>query len=278
MISNRLTIAALAFVTFPTTFTAFSQTAPTTPKKPATTTTGTTHTTPTHTAASATPACVKLPEVSPKIPALPPGAPCAKPLYTISTVPTVKLAYVSPLESPDLSEALGIESTSFSLLYVDTKIGTGPLAAPHKFYTIHYTGYLTDGTKFDSSVDRGEPITIEYGQHQVIPGWDTGFDGMHIGGKRRLFIPYQLAYGATAHGPIPARSELIFDVELVGQSDTPPAPKPAPAKPAEPAANPATAPVNPATTPAKPATDPTKPAAEPAKPDSAPQTPPNPNQ
>jgi peptidylprolyl isomerase len=265
MISNRLTLAALAVFTIPASFTAFSQTAPTTPKKPATTATGTTHTTPTRTAAtSATPACIKLPEVSPKIPALPAGAPCAKPLYTIATVPTVKLAYVSPLEAPNLAEALGLETTSFSLIYVDTKIGTGPLALPHKFYSIHYTGYLTDGTKFDSSVDRGEPITIEYGQHQVIPGWDTGFDGMHIGGKRRLFIPYQLAYGATAHGPIPARSELIFDVELVGQSDTPPAPKPAPAKPAEPAANPATAPAEPA-----------KPATEPAKPESAPQTPPN---
>lgn len=142
---------------------------------------------------------------------------------------------------------------------------------PHKFYSIHYTGYLADGTKFDSSFDHpgAEPITIEYGQHQVIPGWDTGFDGMHVGGKRRLFIPYQLAYGATAKGPIPARSELIFDVELVSQSDTPPAPKAPPTKPA--------APVNPAAAPAKPTTDPTKPAAEPAKPDSAPQTPPNPN-
>jgi peptidylprolyl isomerase len=260
MISNRLTIAALAL----STFTAFSQTTPpTTPKKPATTATpATTHTTPAHTAAaSATPACVKIPDISPKIPALPPGAPCPKPLYTISTIPTVKLSYVSPLEGPGLSDALGIETTSFSLIYVDTKIGTGPAALPHKFYSIHYTGYLTDGTKFDSSVDRGEPITIEYGQHQVIPGWDTGFDGMHIGGKRRLFIPYQLAYGAAAHGPIPARSELIFDVELVSQSDTPPAPKLPPTPPQ----------------PAKPATEPAQPSAEPAKPDSAPQTPPSTN-
>ncbi len=139
---------------------------------------------------------------------------------------------------------------------------------PHKFYTIHYTGYLTDGTKFDSSVDRGEPLTIEYGEHQVIPGWDTGFDGMHIGGKRRLFIPYQLAYGASARGPIPARSELIFDVELLSQSDTDPRPKTPPAPPAKPAE-----PAKPATDSAKPAANP---AAEPAKPESAPQTPPNP--
>jgi peptidylprolyl isomerase len=265
MISNRLTLAALALFTV----TASSQTATTTPKKPATTTTTHSATTPaatTHAAtptAAAAPACSKLPELSPKIPALPPGSPCAKPLYTITTVPAVRLDYISPLENPGLREALGLEPTSFSLDYIDTKIGTGPLAAPHKFYTIHYTGYLIDGTKFDSSVDRGDPITIEYGKHQVIPGWDTGFDGMHVGGKRRLFIPYQLAYGAAGQGPIPARSELVFDVELVGQSDTPPAPKtPAPTKPADSA---------------KPAADPTKPAAEPAKPESAPPTPPNPN-
>jgi peptidylprolyl isomerase len=261
MIFYRLTLSALALATV----TASSQTPTTTPKKPATaTTTATSHTPTTHPAAAG--ACIKIPEISPKIPALPPGAPCPKALYTISTVPTVKLDYVSPLESPNLRETLGLEGSSFSLIYVDTKIGTGPLALPHKWYTIHYTGYLTDGTKFDSSVDRGEPLPVQYGEHQVIPGWDTGFDGMHIGGKRRLFIPYQLAYGATARGPIPARSELIFDVELISQSDTAPAPKmppPPPAKPAEPA---------------KPATEPAKPAAEPAKPaDSTPQPPPNPN-
>ena len=259
MIFYRLTLAALALATI----SASSQTPTTTPKKPATATTAaTSHTPTTHPAAAA--ACIKIPDISPKIPALPPGAPCPKALYTISTVPTVKLAYVSPLESSNLTETLGIESSSFSLIYVDTKIGTGPLAMPHKFYTIHYTGYLTDGTKFDSSVDRGEPLTVEYGEHQVIPGWDTGFDGMHIGGKRRLYIPYQLAYGANARGPIPARSELIFDVELLSQSDTAPAPKAPPAPPAKPA-----------TDPTKPATEPTKPAAEPAKPESAPQTPPN---
>jgi peptidylprolyl isomerase len=210
---------------------------------------------------SATAACSKLPPLSPKIPALPPGTPCAKPLYTIVSEPSVKLQYVSPLEGPGLRETLGLEPTSFSLDYVDTKIGTGELAAPHKWYTIHYSGYLTDGTKFDSSIDRGQPFSIAYGQHQVIPGWDTGFDGMRIGGKRRLFIPFQLAYGTTAHGPIPARSELIFDVELISQSDEKPEPKTAPAPtssttPAKPATPPAD-PTKPATVP--PPTDPTKP-------------------
>ena len=194
-------------------------------------------------------ACVKEPEMSPKIPALAAGAPCAKHLYTITTVPAVKLENVSPMEGPTLKEDLGIEASSFSLDYIDTKIGTGAIAGEHKFYSIHYTGYLLDGTKFDSSVDRGEPINVAYGQHQVIPGWDTGFAGMHVGGKRRLIIPYQLAYGATAHGPIPAKSMLVFDVELVGISDTPPAPKPAPAPSAAPAATPPPA-AAPATPPA----------------------------
>lgn len=204
-------------------------------------------------------ACVKLPEMSPKIPALSAGVPCAKHLYTITTTPSVKLENVSPLESPTLKADLGIESTSFSLDYIDTKIGTGELAGAHSFYSIHYTGYLLDGTKFDSSLDRGEPLSVAYGQHQVIPGWDTGLAGMRVGGKRRLIIPYQLAYGATAHGPIPAKSTLVFDIELLGISETPPPAKP---KPAAAPAGAAPAAAQPNATP-KPATAPA-PAAPPA--------------
>jgi peptidylprolyl isomerase len=185
--------------------------------------------------------CATLPELSPKIPALTAGLPCAKPLYTITIEPSAKLTNVSPFEGPELRQTLGLESTSFSLNYIDTQVGTGELAAPHKWYTVHYTGYLLDGTKFDSSVDRGEPISIAYGQHQVIPGWDTGFDGMRVGGKRRLFIPYQLAYGNNGKPPIPPKAELVFDVELVSQSDEKPAPK-APAAPAADAAQPASTP------------------------------------
>jgi len=209
-------------------------------------------------AAAAKPATCStdIPQLSPKIPALPAGSPCPKPLYTLTSTPGVKLSYVAPFVSPTLAESLGLESSSFSLSYVDTKIGTGPLAQPHMWYTIHYTGYLTDGTKFDSSVDRGEPISINYGQHMVIPGWDTGFDGMHVGGKRRLFIPYQLAYGPTAHGPIPAKSELVFDVELVSQSATQPAPKAPPAPTAKPTE---TKPAAPETTPPPASTEPATP-------------------
>lgn len=219
-------------------------------------------------------ACVKPPELSSKVPALPTGTPCAKVLYTISSVPNVHLDYISPLEPPALADALGVVPTSFSLEYIDVKIGTGELASLHKYYSINYTGYLLDGTKFDSSFDRNEPITIPYGEHKVIPGWDTGFAGMHVGGKRRLFIPYQLAYGANGSGPIPPKSELVFDVELVSVSDTPP-PPPAPpvaARPptGAPAGAPAAAPGRPAAAPATSAPASSAPAApaaaNPAKP------------
>ena len=129
--------------------------------------------------------------------------------------------------------------TVYALHYVDTLVGTGDLAAPGQVYSVHYTGWLADGTKFDSSVDRGQPIEFQQGNRRVIPGWDTGFDGMRVGGKRRLYIPYQLAYGATGKGPIPAKANLIFDVELVAQRDpnAPPvqaAPATTPAPPQKP--------------------------------------------
>ena len=194
---------------------------------------------------AATVGCAKLPELSPKIPALPAGLPCAKPLYTLTHTPDIHLDYASPLISPELRATLAGEKTTYSLDYIDTLIGTGPLAKSGKFYTVHYTGYLTDGTKFDSSVDRGEPITFPYGQHRVIAGWDTGFEGMHIGGKRRLFIPYELAYGEAGRPPvIPAKAVLVFDVEFIAQDDQMPKPKTPPAPPA-----PAAAPAKPATLP-----------------------------
>ena len=214
--------------------------------------------------------CAKLPELSEKIPALPPGTPCAKHLYTVTTTPNVKLEYISPLETPTLKEDLGIESTSFSLDYVDTKVGTGELAGAKKWYTIEYTGYLTNGTVFDSSKGK-KPITIPYGQHHVIPGWDTGFAGMRVGGKRRLIIPFQLAYGATSPqgSGIPPRSMLVFDVELVKISDEEPKPEPPPAPPAKPAAPAGTQPPPTAPPPGSPTQPPTPPA-DPSKPATVP--------
>jgi uncharacterized damage-inducible protein DinB len=107
--------------------------------------------------------------------------------------------------------------------YIDVVVGTGAPAAPGKQYTVHYTGWLRNGTKFDSSVDRKEPLKFVQGRRLVISGWEVGFEGMKVGGKRRLFIPYQLAYGETGQGSIPPKSELIFDVELLAVTDVPPA-------------------------------------------------------
>jgi peptidylprolyl isomerase len=135
----------------------------------------------------------------------------------------MKLDYASPLVSEGVREQLGDKAETFSLDYIETKVGTGAPVEPHKCVSVHYTGYLTDGTKFDSSRDRNQPIEFLYGGHRVIPGWDTGFEGMRMGGERRLFIPWQLAYGENGRGPIPAKAELIFDVEAVSQSDPHPA-------------------------------------------------------
>src|ERR1700729_2298614 len=108
--------------------------AQTAPAKPATPAHRPTVTPPaTATAEPATVPCASLPELSPKIPALPAGLPCAKPLYTITIEPSVKLSNISPLEGPDLRQILGVESSSFSLSYVDIKVGTGALATPHKW-------------------------------------------------------------------------------------------------------------------------------------------------
>jgi len=165
---------------------------------------------------------------------------------------------------PNVPQVVGTPKPLYALRYIDTVIGTGPIAEPRKFYSVHYTGWLTDGTKFDSSVDRGTPITFPYGARQVIPGWDTGFEGMHVGGKRRLYIPYQLAYGESGRPPvIPAKADLIFDIELVNISDTPPQPKPEPNPEAKPSTDPA----------AKPETS--APAGSPP-PEAQPKTPPHP--
>src|SRR5690349_21034139 len=110
---------------------------------------------------------------------------------------------------------------NLSMHYIDISAGNGASAAPGKQYTVHYTGWLRNGTKFDSSVDRKEPFKFVQGRRQVISGWEVGFEGMKVGGKRRLFIPYQLAYGEAGRGSIPPKTELIFDVELLDVGDVP---------------------------------------------------------
>lgn len=108
-------------------------------------------------------------------------------------------------------------TTVSGLQYWDIKVGTGPEAVKGQTVKVHYTGWLTTGKKFDSSVDRAEPFMFVLGQGQVIKGWDEGVAGMKVGGKRQLRIPPELGYGAQgAGGVIPPNATLIFDVELLG--------------------------------------------------------------
>ena len=100
---------------------------------------------------------------------------------------------------------------------VDVREGTGAEARPGSTVTVHYVGTLTSGTKFDSSRDRGEGFTFKLGAGMVIKGWDQGVAGMKVGGKRRLTIPADLAYGDVGAGNvIPPGATLIFDVDLIG--------------------------------------------------------------
>ena len=102
------------------------------------------------------------------------------------------------------------------LKYDDLTFGDGPLATTGQTVSVHYTGWLTNGTKFDSSKDRDEPFEFKLGAGHVIRGWDEGVQGMKVGGIRKLTIPPQLAYGARgAGGVIPANATLVFEVELL---------------------------------------------------------------
>ncbi|MFO0695222.1 MAG: FKBP-type peptidyl-prolyl cis-trans isomerase [Polyangiales bacterium] len=99
----------------------------------------------------------------------------------------------------------------------DLVVGTGAEAVAGKQVTVHYTGTLTDGKKFDSSLDRNRPFVFALGKGQVIRGWDEGVAGMKVGGKRKLVIPPEMGYGARGFPPvIPPNSTLVFEVELLG--------------------------------------------------------------
>lgn len=117
--------------------------------------------------------------------------------------------------------------TAFAMRWADVAPGAGAPVEPRKCMYVHYTGWLRDGTKFDSSRDTAAdgtprtPIAFPQGARRVIAGWEAGFEGMQVGGRRRLFIPYQLAYGELGRPPvIPPRAELIFDVEVMAMADT----------------------------------------------------------
>jgi FKBP-type peptidyl-prolyl cis-trans isomerase FkpA len=123
--------------------------------------------------------------------------------------------------TPSFAPALGVDlatmtKTPSGLAYKDSKVGTGPVATAGQTAKVQYTGWLPDGTKFDSSRDRNEPFDFPLGGGRVIKGWDEGVAGMKVGGRRLLVIPPALGYGANGAGPIPPNSTLVFDVELLG--------------------------------------------------------------
>ncbi len=126
-------------------------------------------------------------------------------LAVIMLIPTLSLAKEKKVTKPD------------GLVIEELKVGTGPVAKAGQTVTVNYTGWLTNGQKFDSSVDRNEPFTFHLGAGEVIKGWDEGVQGMKVGGKRKLTIPPSLGYGARgAGGVIPPNATLIFEVELLG--------------------------------------------------------------
>jgi FKBP-type peptidyl-prolyl cis-trans isomerase len=134
---------------------------------------------------------------------------CSSPPKATTPEPT---ATEKPAEPPVAAEPMA-EVTE--LKTEDTKVGTGAEAKTGDSVTVHYTGYLTDGKKFESSKDSGQPFTLTLGEGKVIPGWEQGIPGMKVGGIRRLTIPAELGYGAQGSGPIPPNATIVFDVELM---------------------------------------------------------------
>jgi len=108
-------------------------------------------------------------------------------------------------------------TTPSGLIIEDVTVGEGAVAAAGQKVTVHYTGWLTNGTRFDSSKDRNDPFVFSLGGGRVIKGWDEGVQGMKVGGKRKLTIPPALGYGARgAGGAIPPNATLVFEIELLG--------------------------------------------------------------
>lgn len=164
----------------------------------------------------------------------PPAA--ARPTTTAQTPPPAPAAEAAKPPAPEASESAtkaetkeaggkeaGKETpgkmtkTASGLQYQDVVVGKGPTPKPGQRVTVNYVGTLQDGTKFDSSLDHGRPFSFNIGEGNVIKGWDEGVMTMHVGGKRKLIIPPDLAYGDNPRpgGPIPPGATLLFDVELL---------------------------------------------------------------
>jgi peptidylprolyl isomerase len=143
------------------------------------------------------------------------AAPAAAPTDT-SQVDAIAPAAPAPSSKEAEVNDPELTTTPSGLKYKDLTVGTGATAAKGKTARVHYTGWLVDGTKFDSSLDRNEPFEFPVGGGRVIKGWDEGVAGMKVGGKRRLVIPADLGYGASgAGGVIPPNATLVFEVELL---------------------------------------------------------------
>jgi FKBP-type peptidyl-prolyl cis-trans isomerase FkpA len=137
--------------------------------------------------------------------------------YITLTLLTAALVALPMLSVTGCAKEGGKVTTPSGLVYEDVKAGSGAEAKAGQMVTVHYTGWLTDGTKFDSSKDRNEPFQFALGRGQVIRGWDEGVAGMKVGGIRKLTIPPDLGYGPRgAGGVIPPNATLVFDVELLG--------------------------------------------------------------
>jgi hypothetical protein len=129
--------------------------------------------------------------------------------------PTGELYSIGVLDTSPPTPSANAITTDSGLVYEDLKVGDGAVAKNGDTVSVNYTGWLQDGTKFDSSLDRGQSFDFTLGARQVIAGWDEGVVGMRVNGTRLLVIPPSLGYGSTANGPIPANSTLIFEVQLV---------------------------------------------------------------
>jgi peptidylprolyl isomerase len=164
----------------------------------------------------------------------------------------------SPVPSPgadNFNDGAGLTPVTYpdGLKYIDLTVGTGPIAFSRENVTVQYTGWLSNGTKFDSSRTAGRTaFTFQLGAGAVIPGWDEGVPGMRVGGKRKLIIPSNLAYGPSGQQDpntgaqiIPPNAILVFDVELIKVAPGPspsPTPKPTPSPSPHPSPSPSKSP------------------------------------